>query len=73
MTLSGRVTKAPFGFGAFVFEADDGSRYALAGGDAALLTDGVRATVTGELATDLAGVGMTGDPVLRVESFTLAE
>jgi len=73
VTVTGRVVRAPFGFGAFVLEADDGARYALAGGAPELLEDGRRAAVRGELASDLAGVGMTGDPVLRVEGYTLLD
>lgn len=66
LELEGRVVRAPFGFDLFLLEADDGRRFALAGGDDELRVDGRRVAVRGELVEDAVGIGMTGDPVLRV-------
>ncbi len=71
MKVTGKVVQAPFGPGVYLLETDDGRRFALQGGDDALLTEGVAATVEGEVADDAVGIGMTGDPVLRVRGYEL--
>lgn len=72
MTFKGKIVEEPFGPGAFVLEADDGSRYALQGGDDGLLRAGQRVSVEGQVdGGGAVGIGMTGDPVLRVDSYTV--
>lgn len=66
LELLGRVVRAPFGFDVFLLETDDGRRFALAGGAEELLVEGRRVAVRGELVEDAVGIGMSGDPVLRV-------
>lgn len=68
--ITGTVLREDLGPGAWVLQAEDGTRYALKGGDRGLLREGQVVTVTGEVDDDAAGIGMTGAPVLQVERYT---
>jgi enolase len=49
---------------------NDGQRFALKGGDAGLLKDGQAVQVEGTVVQSAMGIGMTGNPVLEVSSYT---
>jgi hypothetical protein len=70
VTVKGQVRREDLSGGIWVFCADDGARYQMAGGDQGLLKDGQRATVTGEVDGAAFGIGMVGE-ILRVQSYTL--
>ena len=70
VTLKGKVVKEDLSGGIWVFEADEGGRYQMTGGDKKLLKDGQRATVTGELDSAGMGIGMVGE-ILKVKAYKL--
>ncbi len=70
MKLKGKVVKQPVGVEVYILEADDGVRYAIKGGDAALRQDGIQVSVEGEV-QQAVGIGMTGDPVLAITSYSI--
>jgi hypothetical protein len=67
MKVEGHVEKDDLGPGGWTLVADDGRRFALQATDAARLVDGQRVVVEGKVQQDAVGIGMTGDPALRVE------
>lgn len=69
VTVKGTVTRVDMAGGTWVLAADDGRRYQLESEDPRLYKNGLRATVSGEIATDTFTIGMMGD-TLRVKSFT---
>lgn len=70
MTIEGRVEKDDLGPGAWTLVTDDGRRFALQARDADRLQDGQRVVVEGKVQADAVGIGMTGDPALRVDRWT---
>lgn len=68
ITVHGQVRHSKLEGGFWVLRADDGTTYQLEGGDPGLFHDGQRARVTGLVAADAMGIGMSGD-ILRVESY----
>jgi hypothetical protein len=70
MTVKGKVVREELSGGVWIFEADDGNRYQLNGGDGSLLKDGQRATVTGEVDRNAMSIGMIGE-ILKVKSYKL--
>ena len=70
MKIKGTVKYVDLEGGFYVLEAADGKRYILDGGDSTLLSDGVKAEVTGEVSEGM-GIAMTADPILVVSSFEL--
>jgi hypothetical protein len=68
--VAGTIVRRDLGPGVFQLEAKDGKRYGLHGGPAEMRRDGLKVVVEGEVVTNTAGIGMTGDPVLQVASFT---
>lgn len=69
-TFTGRVVRSDLEGGAWTLITDQGVVYQLLGGGADLLQDGVRAEVTGRLATQQMGIAMVGD-MLEVKSHRL--
>jgi len=67
--VTGKVVKEDLSGGVWFIVSDAGQRYALNGGEVGLLHEGLRATVEGRVEEQAAGIGMTGDPVLSVDSF----
>lgn len=65
MKIEGRVEKDDLGPGGWTLVADDGRRFALQA--PAGLADGQRVVVEGDVQLDAVGLGMTGDPALRVD------
>lgn len=68
MTLTGTVERRDIEGGVFVFKADDGTVYALAGGDRGLRKDGARLELDGKVDADAVGIAMVG-PVFRVTRY----
>jgi hypothetical protein len=66
MKLKGRVCFVDLGAGAWVLEADDGKRYELRATDRALLQEGARVEVEGEVDAGAVSTAMAG-PALRVK------
>ena len=56
--------------GIYVLETTEGETYMLDGGDENLLKAGIKVEVIGEVAEGV-GLGMTGHPVLRVDSYKM--
>lgn len=69
MKIKGTIRKDDLGPGVFVIEADDGSRYVLDSSDAKLRKEGQKVEVDGTVDEAAMGIGMTGDPTLRVKSW----
>ena len=67
-TFRGTVRKNDLEGGIWVLEADDGERYQLEGGDAALRRDGARVEIDGRVDKAAFGLGMSG-PTLKVSSY----
>lgn len=70
MKVRGKVKQSALEGGLWLFEATDGSVYQLKGGGEDLLTDGVEATVEGNVDSAGFSIGMAGD-ILVVESYTV--
>lgn len=70
MKLQGKVVKSELEGGVWTFEDNQGKRYQIQGGGKDLLVDGQRATITGEVAENMMGIGMMG-PILVVERYQL--
>ena len=73
MKVQGRVIREDLGPGVFLLETRDGTRYALKGGDDALFKEGRVVSVQGKLESDVVGIGMTGAPVLAVDSYSVID
>lgn len=69
VTLEGRVEREDLGPGVWLLVTPGGDRYLLAASDAGLLRAGHRVRVRGQVDEQAAGIGMTGDPTLAVESY----
>ena len=67
-TFTGTVKKNDLEGGFWELHADDGTRYQLKGGDAALHKEGARVEVIGAIEKATFGIGMTG-PILAVKSY----
>jgi hypothetical protein len=65
---AGTVKKNDLEGGFWELHTDDGERYQLKGGDAALLKEGARVEIEGKIDKGAFGIGMTG-PTLDVKSF----
>ena len=63
----GTVRRSPLEGGVWTLVTDQGVVYQLDGGDAALLVDGVRAEVEGDIDSARMGIAMVGD-ILTVRS-----
>ena len=69
MQLKGTVKKSNISGTTWELVSDDGGRFQLIGGDDALYIDGQRATVEGEVETEMMGIGMTGGGIFKVKSW----
>lgn len=67
MTVRGRIERRDIGMGVILLHADDGRSFLLVG-DAPALQPGSTVEVDGELLDDAPNLGMTGQPVLRVQA-----
>lgn len=72
MKVTGTIKREDLGPGVFLLVGDDGKTYALDGGDDKLRKAGQKVVVEGEIAKDAVGIGMTGNPTLRVKSWKSA-
>lgn len=70
-TFTGVIRKNDLAGGFWELQADDGESYQLRGGDAALLVDGQRVSITGKIDKEAFGIGMSG-PYLDVTSWKAA-
>jgi hypothetical protein len=64
----GTVNKNDLEGGFWELVAEDGKRYQLDGGDAALRKAGLKVEVDGQVDKGAMGIGMTG-PILKVKSY----
>jgi hypothetical protein len=67
-TFKGTVKKNDLEGGFWELHTEDGKRYQLKGGDAALKKEGAKVEVTGSVEKSAFGIGMTG-PILAVKSY----
>ena len=68
MKIRGTVEFKDVEMGVWVLDGEDGRTYQLAGGRSALLKEGQRVEIDGDVDTGAMGVAMVG-PVLRVRAF----
>jgi hypothetical protein len=66
----GTVNRADLEGGHWTLVTDQGVVYQIKGGGADLLTDGVRAEIEGDVATDQMSIAMMGD-ILEVKSYRI--
>jgi hypothetical protein len=69
-TFKGTVKKNDLEGGFWELHAEDGKRYQLKGGDAALKKEGAQVEIAGSIEKSAFGIGMTG-PILAVKSYKL--
>lgn len=72
VTLKGTVNYSDLEGGVWTFVANDGNQYQIEGGDNRLLKNGQKATISGDVDSDMMGIGMMGD-VLKVKSYVLED
>lgn len=72
VTLKGTVNFSDLEGGVWTFVANDGNQYQIDGGDDRLLKNGQKATISGEIDSDMMGIGMMGD-ILKVKSYVLED
>ena len=69
MKLKGTVRRSPIEGGLWVFEADGGKRYQLAGAPADALKDGAPLEIEGDIDRAAVSFGMSG-PIFKVTKVT---